>query len=308
MFHCVFADQCAKSVTAPRASLSFPQIKTNQIHLFMSHRINHLLAHLPEAEFNALTSHMELVSLIKGQSLFGKGEFPKYIYFPIGAIVSMLNDMEDGTSVEVYMLTNTCVVGIGTLGQRSFYRAYVRSSGLAYRMSAQKMLDIRDECPVYLKGALDASHRMLMQLSQNIACGRRHPIEQQLIRWMLITLDRTGSHDIPITHQELAEILGIRREAITLNLAKLSSDKIVKVTRGGIEVLNRDLMEDRSCECYWAGQQRERPISRLNSPILDTSLSRARPVVHHAHARSRAFSFQQIHELAEASPPVARLP
>ena len=243
----------------------------------MSHQINYMLTNIPKAEFQTLADNMQLVSLEKGINLFDKSEIIQYIYFPTGAIVSMLSDLEDGTSVEVYSVNNTGVVGMGLLGQPSPYRAQVRSSGLAYRISSNKMQEIRDLCPAYLKGAYESSMHMLMQMSQNIACSKRHSIEQQLIRWMLTTIDKTSNNHIHTTHQEISEILGYRREAITLNLAKLSSSNIVKIKRGGIEVIDRTMMEDRSCECYWNDLKIDRSFSRLTTLISSSALVRAKP-------------------------------
>ncbi len=217
-----------------------------------------------------LTDQMELVSLPKGQTLFYMGEVPSHVYFPISAIVSMLIDMEDGASIETYMLGNTCMVGTAALGQPSFYRACVRSAGLAYRMPAQAMLNARAKCPVYMQGALAATNRMFMQLSQAIVCGKRHTIEQQLIRWMLITLDRTTGNHIQITHQELGEVLGFRREAITLALGKLTAKGSVQINRGEIVVHDRPALEASSCECYWIGQQRKRPLTAVHGSAANS--------------------------------------
>lgn len=253
---------------------------SNRIDLSMSYLINCMLTNLPDEEFKILSSNMQLVSLKRGISLFDKWEIAQFIYFPIGATVSMLNDMEDGTSVEVYTVNNTGVVGMGMLGQPSPYRAQVRNTGLAYRLPSHKMQEIRNLCPVYLKGAYETSMHMLMQMSQNIACSKRHSIEQQLARWMLNSLDRTLNKHIQITHQEISEILGFRREAITLNLAKLSSKNIIKIKRGGVEVIDRVMMEDRSCECYWTDLQIDRSFSRLTTSISSSALGRALPKHH----------------------------
>jgi CRP-like cAMP-binding protein len=221
----------------------------------MSPRTNSLLADLPDHELDAMARHMQLVALQKGQVLFHAGEIPSHVYFPVGAIVSMMNDSLEGESLETYMLGKTCMVGVGTLGQPSFYRAQVRSSGLAYRMPAQALQRLRAECPRYLHNVQAATNRLLTQSMQNLVCCKRHPVEQQLIRWMLVTLDRTLQTQIQITHQELAEILGFRREAITLNLKKMTEDQALLVHRGLIEVLDRRMLEERACECYWIAQQ-----------------------------------------------------
>jgi CRP-like cAMP-binding protein len=214
-----------------------------------------------------LASQMTLVSLRKGETLFQAGEVPRHVYFPVNAIVSMLIDMEDGASIETYMMGNACKVGMGTLGQPSFYRACVRTSGLAYRMSAQALLHARAQCPTYAQRVFAATNRMLMQLTQAIVCGKRHTIAQQLMRWMLITLDRTSGPHIEITHQELGEVLGFRREAITLALGKMTSQGFIEIHRGEVVVLDRPALEARVCECYWTGQQRQRSMPAVAWPL-----------------------------------------
>lgn len=225
----------------------------------MSPQMNRLLAELPDSELKELSNHLELVTLHKGQTLFKAGEIPAHVYFPVGAMVSMLNDMADGIAIETHTLGNACMVGVGAMGHPSFYRASVRSSGFAYRMSVAGFLRIRANCPEYVRGAIEAMQRMLMQLSQAIACSKRHAIQQQLIRWILIAQDCTLTHRIEITHQELAEIMGFRREAITLALGKLTHLHSIKIGRGMLEVIDREVLERSVCECYWIGQQRIRP-------------------------------------------------
>ena len=227
----------------------------------MSPRLNTLLASLPETEYQALARHLQLISLQKGQVLFRAGEVPSQVYYPIGAIVSGMLDSGDGQPIETFMLGKTCMVGIAALGQPSFYLARVRSSGLAYRMSMEAFLRVRSECPTYIQGAHAATNRMLMQLSQSIVCSKRHSVEQQLIRWMLITLDRTLEPEIQSTHQELSERLGFRREAITLALGKLTALGYVVSRRGETEVVRRSGLEAMACDCYWIGQEKPKPMA-----------------------------------------------
>ncbi len=226
----------------------------------MNARTNALLASLPESELLAISSHLELVSLQKGQTLFHIGEVPSHVYYPIGAIVSMMNDAEDGFITETFMLGNACMVGAGTVGQPSFYRACVRSSGLAYRMPAKALESLRYACPNYLQTSIAAINRMLMQLSQAVVCSKRHSVDQQLIRWILITLDRGTGDRIEITHQELSEILGFRRESVTVQLNKMAALRHIAISRGAIDIVDRTALEKRSCECYWKGIQKQRPV------------------------------------------------
>ena len=203
---------------------------------------------------------MELVSLVKGETIFKMGDIPTHVYYPVGAIVSMMIDMADGYSVETYMLGKSSTVG--ALNAPSFYRAYVRSSGLAYRLPMSILQREYLFCPVYMRVAMTAMRGMLMQLSQSIACGKHHSVEQQLIRWMLITLDRISTSKIAITHKELSGILGFRREAMTLSLSlkKLTGLGYIESRRGEIEVINRKGLEALSCDCYWIGQEKKRPV------------------------------------------------
>ena len=228
----------------------------------MSPRHNALLAGLPESEYERLLACMELVSLSKGQTLFGMGETPVNIYFPLGAIVSMMIDMADGYSIETHMLGRTCMVGVAAINEPSFYRATVRDSGLAYRMHRHDLNRLRAQCPHYMRAAMQAVRRLLMQLSLGVACGKRHSVEQQLARCLLLTLDRTAMPTVTITHQELSEILGFRREAITLTFARLAELGCIKTGRGELEVLDRHRLEAFSCDCYWTGQEKIRPVGQ----------------------------------------------
>lgn len=224
----------------------------------MTPRFNTLLAELPASEYEKLAPHMELVSLVKGETIFKMGDIPTHVYYPVGAIVSMMIDMADGYSVETYMLGKSSTVG--ALNAPSFYRAYVRSSGLAYRLPMSILQREYLFCPVYMRVAMTAMRRMLMQLSQSIACGKHHSLEPQLIRWMLITLDRISTSKIAITHKELSGILGFRREAMTLSLKRLTGLGYIESRRGEIEVINRKGLEALSCDCYWIGQEKKRPV------------------------------------------------
>jgi CRP-like cAMP-binding protein len=229
-----------------------------QVSASMNHSVNELLAELPTDEFRALTEKMQLVSLRKGQTLLEVGTVNSQVFYPVGAIVSMINDMPDGSSVETYMLGKACMVGIGAVGVPSFYRATVRNEGLAYRLSVRHLLEVNGRCPTYASKVNLLVQRMLMQFSQAIYCGKKHSVEKQLVRWILITLDRTLTAKIAITHQELSDLLSFRREAITLALGKFSAQGLLAIGRGEITVLDRRGLEDMSCDCYWIGQSRQR--------------------------------------------------
>lgn len=231
----------------------------------MNARTNALLADLPEAEFDFFAPHLKLVSLTKGQTLFNQGDIPSYVYYPVGAIVSLMIDNQIGDSTESFMLGKSCMVGVATLQEPSFYRAQVRHSGLAYQLPVSVLLQSREHCPIYFSNALKAVDRMVMQLAQVVLCNKLHGLERQLIRWLLVNLDRGVSNTIEVTHQEISELLGFRREAITLSLKKMTQRDEVRVHRGLVEVLDRHSLEARSCDCYWTMQQRQRPVNHQSA-------------------------------------------
>lgn len=154
----------------------------------MNPRINALLEELPAGEYERLTSHMELVSLVKGRDLFQVGQIPSHVYYPVGALVSMMTDMADGFSVESYMFGKASVIGLSGIEGPSPYRANVRHSGLAYRIPMAVLKSLLPHCPVHAQTITTMLRRMVMQLAQSVLCGKRHSVEQQLIRWMLVTL------------------------------------------------------------------------------------------------------------------------
>ena len=221
---------------------------------------NTLLSNLPASELHTLTGSMRLVSLKKGQTLFRRGEVTRHVYFPVGAAISMMVDTEDGSTLETHMLGKTCMVGAGAVGQPSFYRAYVRMAGLAYQLDAETFESRRALCPTFQRNSHAALIRTLMQTSQTLVCSKLHSSEQQLIRWLLTALDRTVGDNLSITHRELAEILGFRREVVTVNLNQLVRQHALSLRRGVVQVLDRTLLETRSCDCYWVGLQRTRPL------------------------------------------------
>ncbi len=201
-----------------------------------------------------MTGPMQLVSLVKGQTLFQAGQTPQDVHYPVGAVVSMMVELSDGFNVETHMFGQSCMVGVGAIGAPSFYAAKVRNSGLAYSLPVEHLQQARQTCPTYVTNSQQAMQRVFRQLSLAIACGKRHCVEQQLARWMLTTLDRTLSDVIPITHQELSELLGFRREAVTLALGKFCESGLVACARGQLNVLDRGRLEALSCDCYWLGQ------------------------------------------------------
>ena len=152
------------------------------------------------------------------------------------------------------------MVGVAALDGPSFYRATVRNTGVAYRMPTSILKNEATNCPVYTHAAKSNMCQMMAQMAQTMACGRHHSTENQIIRWFLITLDHSLTSVIKITQQEIADLLGFRREAVALALKKLVIRGHVKLSRGQIEILNRPELEKASCDCYWIHQERARTV------------------------------------------------
>ena len=229
--------------------------------------MNALLSDLPDDEYQKIHPYLELVSLPKGQDLFLTGQAPDHVHYPVGAIVSMMRELADGYSVETYMLGKSNAVGLSSWHGMHYFRANVRHSGLAYRIPMNAFRRLMPELPTHAAAISKCMTRMVMQLSQSVVCGKRHTVEQQLIRWMLITLDRVLEPEIQSTHQEIAERLGFRREAITMALGKLTALGYVRSRRGVIEVIQRDGLEALACDCYWIGQEKVKPVFPRRAPV-----------------------------------------
>jgi CRP-like cAMP-binding protein len=221
---------------------------------------NSLLADIPESEYLKFKPYLEKVILHKGQTLFEIGQRPKNVYFPAGAIVSMLVDLTEGTSIEINVIGKTSMVGVAAMDGPSFYRATVRHAGLAYRMPTSALQHEAMNCPVFTHAAQSDMCKLMAKMAQTMACGRHHSTENQLIRWFLITLDYSLTSVIKITQQEVADLLGFRREAVALALKKLVVHGHMKLSRGQIEILNRPALEKASCDCYWIHQERARTV------------------------------------------------
>ena len=166
-------------------------------------------------------------------------------------MVSMLVDLTEGASIEINVIGKTSMVGVAVMDGPSFYRATVRNSGLAYRMTTNDLQRVAKECPVYSLSAQSNMYRLMAQMAQTMECARQHSTESQIIRWFLVTLDHTLTSVIKITQQEVADLLGFRREAVALALKKLVIRGHVALNRGQIEILDRPALEKTSCDCYW---------------------------------------------------------
>jgi CRP-like cAMP-binding protein len=213
---------------------------------------NHLLAALPTAEFEPLAAHLELVQLPLGEMLYEPGGQLKHAYFPTTAIVSLHYIMESGASSEFAGVGNEGVVGISLFmgGDTTPSSAVVQTVGHAYRLESRKLLEEFNRAGLLQRLLLRYTQALITQMSQTAACNRHHSVEQQLCRWLLLTLDRLPSNELVMTQELIANMLGVRREGITEAAGKLQHAGVISYRRGHIAVLERAGLEARVCECY----------------------------------------------------------
>jgi len=213
---------------------------------------NQLLAALPTAEFEPLVAHLELVQLPLGEMLYEPGGQLKHAYFPTTAIVSLHYIMESGASSESAGVGNEGIVGVSLFmgGNTTSSSAVVQTAGHAYRMESRKLLDEFNRAGLFQRLLLRYTQALMTQMSQTAACNRHHSVEQQLCRWLLLTLDRLPSNELVMTQELIANMLGVRREGITEAAGKLQHAGVISYRRGHIAVLDRAGLESRVCECY----------------------------------------------------------
>jgi CRP-like cAMP-binding protein len=214
-------------------------------------KLNQLLAALPESEWMRWMPQLEFVELPLGKVLSESGGVHTHVYFPTTAIVSLLYVMESGASAEIAVVGNEGVVGISLFmgGGSATSRAVVQSAGHAFRLNAVAMKDEFNRAPV-LHLLLRYTLALITQMTQTAVCNRHHSLDQQLCRWLLLSLDRLQGNELVMTQELIANMLGVRREGVTEGALKLQKAGLIRYTRGRIEVLDREGLERRSCECY----------------------------------------------------------
>jgi len=215
-------------------------------------RKNFLLASLPDIEFERVQSHLQPTSLKLGQVLYESGDKMDYVYFPTTAIISLLYIMENGSTAEIGVVGNDGILGIALFmgGDTTPNRAVVQSAGEAFRMKAK---DLRDEFTlggVFHNLLLRYTQALITQISQTAVCNRLHSVEEQLGRWLLLSHDRLNSDTLVMTHDLISNMLGVRREGVTMAARKLAARKLIKNVRGSITILDRRGLEEAVCECY----------------------------------------------------------
>ncbi len=213
---------------------------------------NHLLGALLTKEFDRLLPDLEYVALPLGKVLYESGGQLSHVYFPTTSIISMLYVMENGASAEIAVVGNEGILGISLFmgGETTPSRAVVQSAGHAYRLKAELLKqEFSRGGPVQFL-LLRYTQALITQMAQTAVCNRHHSVEQQLCRWLLLSLDRLESDQLSMTQELIANMLGVRREGVTEAAGKLQREGIINYKRGHITVLDRPKLEVRSCECY----------------------------------------------------------
>jgi CRP-like cAMP-binding protein len=213
---------------------------------------NHLLAALPAADYNRLRPHLEHAPLELGWALYESGSEQEYVYFPTTSIVSMLSVMGDGSSAEIAVVGNEGVVGIALFmgGETTPSRAVVQIAGNGYRLKANLLKGEFERAGPLHHLLLRYTQALITQMAQTAACNRHHSVEQQLCRWLLLSLDRLASNELTMTQGLIANMLGVRREGVPEAAGKLQAAGLIHYSRGKITVLDRPKLEARVCECY----------------------------------------------------------
>ena len=234
------------TASSPKASLR------NAAVVRPSARQNHLLDALPSADYERLASHLEPIPMRLGDVLYEPGVKLKYVYFPTTSIVSLLYVLEDGASAEIAIVGNEGILGISLFmgGDTTPSRAVVQSAGQGYRLKAELLKSEFGRFGPTMHLLLRYTQALITQMAQTAVCNRHHSVDQQLCRWLLLSLDRLASNELAMTQELIANMLGVRREGVTEAAGKLQDAGLIRYRRGRITVVDREGLEARACECY----------------------------------------------------------
>lgn len=235
-----------------------------------SPRQNLLLNTLPPTEYERLTVHLEPVPMPLGKVLYESGDELRYAYFPTTCIVSLLYVMENGASAEIAVVGNEGIIGVTLFmgGGAMPNRAVVQSGGYAYRLKGYLLIQEFKRYGVLLRLLLRYTQALITQMAQTAVCNRHHSIDQQLCRWLLLSLDRLPSNQLAMTQELIANMLGVRREGVTVAAGNLQQAGLIDYRRGHITVLDRAGLEKRVCECYQVVKtESDRLLPPRNGPL-----------------------------------------
>src|SRR5436309_11657567 len=213
---------------------------------------NHLLAALPPSDYERLASHLGLIPMRLGDVLYEPGVRLRHVYFPTTSILSLLYVMEDGASAEIAIVGNEGILGISLFmgGETTPSRAVVQSAGHAFRLKAEMLKSEFGRFGPTMHLLLRYTQALITQMAQTAVCNRHHSVDQQLCRWLLLSLDRLSSNQLSMTQELIANMLGVRREGVTEAAGKLQDARLIHYSRGRITVVDRPGLEAQACECY----------------------------------------------------------
>lgn len=213
---------------------------------------NHILAALPDIIREKLFSQLELIDFPLGRVIYEAGDDLEWVYFPTDSIISLLYVMENGSTAEISVVGNDGIVGIAVFmgGVSTPSRAVVQSAGTAYRLSAKRLREEFNQHGSLMVLLLRYTQSLITQMAQTAVCNRHHTIDQQLCRFLLLSLDRLPTNQLRMTQELIANMLGVRREGVTDAAGKLQKHNIIEYSRGLITVLDRPKLEEICCECY----------------------------------------------------------
>jgi CRP-like cAMP-binding protein len=214
--------------------------------------MNHLLVALPADEYERIKPYLEPVSLLLGEVIYESGEQLEYIYFPTTAIISLLYIMENGSTAEIAMAGNDGLIGIALYmgGSTTPNRSVVQSAGNAFRLPSKALKFEFGLGGVFQNILLRYTQYLMTQISQTAVCNRLHSVDKQLCRWLLINHDLLQTNKLIMTHDLIANMLGVRREGVSIAAGHLQREGLIKYVRGTITILDRKGLESSSCECY----------------------------------------------------------
>jgi CRP-like cAMP-binding protein len=241
-------------------------------------RQNHLLAVLPAEDFARLSPHLELVRMPLGEVLYESGGHLSHVYFPTTSIVSLLYVMQDGSSAEIAVVGNEGILGISLFmgGETTPSRAIVQSAGHGFRLKSEVLKQEFNRGGPVMQLLLRYTQALITQMAQTAVCNRHHSVDQQLCRWLLLSLDRLSTPELTMTQELIANMLGVRREGVTEAAGKLQKAGLIRYNRGRITVLDRKGLERKTCECY-AVVKKEFDRLLLALPLQNTARAFASP-------------------------------
>jgi CRP-like cAMP-binding protein len=251
----------------------------------MDPRANRLIAALPALSFQQLAPLLEPVQMCLGDVLHEPGQTPSHVYFPTTSIVSLLHLLENGAETEIAAVGNEGIVGVSLFmgGQSTLSHAVVLSSGGGFRLPAMTMVKAFDQGGPLVHIMLRYTLALYAHIGQIGVCNRHHKLEQQLCRWLLLSLDRRVSRELVVTHELIANMLGVRRSGVTQAALALQQAGLIRYTRGHISVLDRPGLERRSCECYALVKKEydrlfeDKPAAQFHALPSDRGIIRAQP-------------------------------